>query len=292
MATEHTVSRVALRARRGTLAQLALLVACASALVAAPTLALAAPAPFAFADKNNNGVFDAGIDTDITEDLKNGFVATTESLVLPDTMKSLTTRNPLGLTLIAGKHITLGGDLSAAATGAGITVVAESGTITILRSARLRASEFVSLSAAADITVGEKVTIAASARGSVVSLTAGGHVVLRPDVRVRAGEAIDLTATTGHVTVVAAAHFIVPKGTVTISSGTNVVVNGSHIQAADLAAFAGGHVLDFQDNRVTAPRGRGWAMLYAAGSTITVSGTTWTNIGADKLLFVAPEVIR
>ena len=292
MVTEHPSLGVAPRAMRGTLATLALLVACVGSLVAAPAVALAGPAPFAFADNNNNGVFDSG-DTDITEDLKNGFVSTTESIVLPDKMKSLTTKSPLGVTLIAGKNVTIGGDLNAAAAGAGITIVAEQGNITVLDSTRLRASEYVYMTAGGDITVGEKSNVTAAARsGAVISMNANGNITLLAGVRLQAADAIDLTASTGAITVFAPAQFLALNGGVTFSAGTDVVVNGSRFQASDLAAYAGGHLVDFQDNRVTAPRGGGWVMLYAAGSTINVHGTTWTNLGSGDIMLIAPEVIR
>lgn len=218
MVAEHTWSGVASCARRGRLATLTLLVACICALVAAPAVALAGTVPFAFADNNNNGVFDPGIDTDITQDLKNGFVETAESLVLPDKMKSVTTRHPLGLMLIAGKNITIGGDLNAAATGAGLTVIARAGDIAILRLTRLRASQSISMSAAGDISVGAKSNIAAARRGSVITMDAGGDILL-PDLRMRASDAIDLTAS-GDIIIGSAAHFYVPNGTVRFSSHT------------------------------------------------------------------------
>jgi hypothetical protein len=226
MVTEHPWSHLARCARRRALATLTLLVAGITALVGVPALALAGPAPFAFADNNNNGVFDPGIDTDISQALKNGgLVATAESLVLPDKMKSVTTKNPLGLTLHAGKNITLGGYVNAAAPVAGITVIAETGDITMLRSARLRANQFVCMFAADDITLGAKVNIAVYRRGSVISMNAGGDILL-PDMRLRATDAIDLTAI-GDVLIGSTAHFYVPNGTVRFSSRSDVVGNCS-----------------------------------------------------------------
>ena len=293
MVNEHTLLGVAPRAMRGTQTALALLVACCFALVAAPAPALAAPAPVAFADNNNNGVFDSGVDTDITEDLKSGFYSTTESIVLPDKMKTLMTKNPLGFTLIAGKNVTVGGDLSAAAAGSGITIVAETGNITLLDATHLRAAEYVYMSAGGDITVGAKSHMLATGRsGSVISLNATGNISLLAGVKLQAFNAIELTASNGGIMVHGSAQFLALAGSVTFNSGTDIVVNNSRIQASDLAAYAGGHLVDFQDNKVTAPRGGGWVVLYAAGSTINVSGTTWTNLPPSDMLFLAPTVIR
>jgi hypothetical protein len=292
MVTEHTLLGVAPRAMRGTRATLALLVACCVAMVAAPAPALAGPAPVPFADNNNNGVFDAGIDSDITEDLQTGFVVTSQSLVLPDRMRAFATRNPLGLTLVAGKSVTLGGDLSANGVGAGITVSAETGSITILDQTRIRAAEYVHMSAGGEIVVGEKVHITAGARsGAVISMSADGNLLLKTGARLQANDAIDLTSNNGGLTVVGA-NFFGLAGSVSFSAATDITVTGSRIQASDLGAYAGGHLIDFHENRVSAPRAGGWAMLYAAGSTIDVRGTTWTNLSGNDILLLAPNIIR
>jgi hypothetical protein len=291
MVNEHTVLGVAPRAMRGTQAALALLVACCVALVAGP--AFAAPAPVPFADNNNNGVFDAG-DTDITEDLKSGFVVTSESLVLPDKMKPVTSRDAIGFTLIAGKNVTLGGDLNANGAGAGITIVAESGHVTLLDQTRLRAAEYVYVSAGGDLTVGAKSNITASTRsGGVISLNANNNLVVMADVRLQAQNAIDLTAVDGNLTVYGPAHFLAVDGSVAFNAGGDIVVNGSRLQTTDLAAYAGGHLVDFQNNRVNVPYNKdGWMLLYAAGSTINVTGSTWTNLPSSNVMFIAPEIIR
>ena len=111
-------------------------------------------------------------------------------------------------------------------------------------------------------------------------------------VRLQAQRTIDLTANTGGITVFGPVQFLALNGGVTFNAATDIVVNGSRIQASDLAAYAGGHLVDFQDNRVTAPHDGGWVVLYAAGSTINVSGTTWTNLSPSNMLFLAPQIIR
>jgi hypothetical protein len=193
---EHTLGP---RAIRRALATLMLAVTCLG-VVATPTPALAATAPFPFADNNNNGVFDPGVDTDITADVINGYFTTNQSIVLPAGMKAIKTTSPFGVSLSAGKNIVINGDVNSGAYATGLTAMAD-GDIKIGPGAKVIGRTFVYLVAGRDLLVGTKANITAKhAKEGMLWLSAARNVVIGDSVKLRGHSKFDIASTNGTVT--------------------------------------------------------------------------------------------
>jgi hypothetical protein len=265
------------------------LVACLALAVPAQA---GAPSGFPYHDANNNGVFDAG-DTDISGDLKaNGYFTTTESIVVPASMKSFVTKGGAGLTLVAGKNLTVEADVLAVGAGAGVTLVAETGPLTIGGGVTIRATDYVSLSGGQGLVLGVRSGVMATSRNGSVSMYAeAGDLVLMDYTRVQAGDFVDIGATQGNVTMGANVQIFSSNGPVGIMAGGDVNAAGVRVQADSLNVSSGGHLVDLSGGRVMASRD-GFVLIQVAGSTIDVTGTVFKNVDDSSLYLLAPEVLR
>ena len=289
MVDHHTLQGVAPRAMRGIMAALVLLASVVT--VPAGALAAAAPAPFAFADNNNNGVYDAG-DQDITEQLSAGHFMTGQSVVLPDKMKQIKTKHEFGITLFAGKNIYVGGDLNAAGHVTGLSITSETGHITVGSSARLKGNSGVTIMAlAGDLTIGAGASISGThGREGTVYLYAEGHLVVGTKAQLNGPYSIDLVSNGGTVTVWESVNFAAGGGKLDIQALGDITVNDCKIKASETSVSTMGHFISFRNNRVSSPRD-GWLDLFAAGSTIDVTGSDWKNIAPDHVTIHAQNVI-
>ena len=200
MLKQQAVNGEVLRVNGRALAALALLVACVAVVAMSPPIAHAASG-FAFADNNNNGVFDPGIDEDITEAILGGYYETTQSIVLPATMRALKVKIELGLTLIAGKNVTIAGDLAVSGYGSGLHVVAKQGDITVGPGAKVDGRTFVDMFAGRDVTIGAKAAVNATHPGvGLMWLYADRNIAIEPKARLRARSNMEITAYKGTVT--------------------------------------------------------------------------------------------
>ena len=196
MLSGQIVHSVGPRVMNRALATILLVVTCVSLVVAPATSLAASTTPFPFADNNNNGVFDPGIDTDITEELINGYFATNQSIVLPAKMKAVNTTSPFGVSLSAGKNIVINGAVNSGGYATGLTAMAD-GDITVGPGAKVGGRTFVYLVAGRDLVVGTKASVTAKhAREGMLWLAADRNVVIGDLVKLRGHSRFDISSTT------------------------------------------------------------------------------------------------
>jgi hypothetical protein len=267
---------------------IAALAVCAAGVLSAPVSALGAAFPFA--DNNNNGVFDADVDVDISAELQAGSFATSESIVLPDGMKRVVTKDGVGLSVSAGKDITVGGDVNVIGPWATVSLQA-GGSLVVLDKTRLKADFAVQLSAAGDVVVGKGSALLATDKDwSMVSVEAGGGVSVGTNARLEAHDRIDVLAQ-GDVTFGDNVRLLTHGGDVNIAAGGNAYLDGSQL-AAWYTGVSANEMIMFKGGRVTAPKSGGMVLMYTAGSHIDVSQARWTNLGADDVMLLGEEVIH
>jgi hypothetical protein len=269
---------------------------CLAVLVAAPVMALAAPGgpKFPYADMNNNGVYDAG-DVNIGPELRaNGYYSTTESVVFPAGVEEFKVKPGLGLTVSAGKNITIDADIYATGGGSSIALFSEDGSITLGRGHFLRGGSAVYLNAGHDVVLGQDSAVRAWDDGGLVMVSSThGHLLMLESARLRAPQGmIDILVPEGNVTLLPGAELLAGNGSVAIAAGGDVVVTAGQINAETFTVQTAGHLVDFKRNVVQAPRSGGFVMFHAAGSTIDVRGSQFRNIDADSLVFDAPTVLQ
>jgi hypothetical protein len=244
------------------------------ALVALPSFAWGA---FPCEDLNNDGACVLGEDNDITGVLTTtGFVSTSESIVIPGDAKKLSTKDVSGFALIAGKNVTVAADLQASAKGAGITLVAQDGMITVGSKTDLKTGRggSIDLSARRDIVVGPR----ASLKSSLVMLySEEGNILI--DSSKLTGDSVEILTLAGEVTVLPKSQLRSPRGDVRIDAGGTVSVVGSRV-VAEVTSVQASELLDFSNNRVTGES----VLLTTVGSTVNICGTVFKKLAPDGLV--------
>jgi hypothetical protein len=244
------------------MASICFITICFGLLVPSPFLSFAW-ASFPCEDVNNDGVCEAGVDNDITSALKqNGFYSTSESIVIPASMKGLLSYKG-DLSLYADKLITING--------------------------RIRAGSL-------DISAGQQVILGPSAsvyvtEGPMYLWSWDGAVALN-GARIFARDSIDITALGQEVTVLPDSQLVTNNGRLSIFAGADVFVSRSRLRGEVLSVSAQGDNIDFQHNRVSAPPSGGMVSLSASGSVVNITGTSFENLDPSMLLIDAESVIQ
>jgi hypothetical protein len=284
------VSEQRVTVTRFMVAAIAAVAVCVAGVLGAPSAA--AGQTFPFADNNNNGVFDAGVDVDVSADVQSGFVFVSESLVLPAGMKVARTKDGIGLFLSAGKDLTIAADVVAAGEGAGIALSADGGTLKVHEGVRLQAADWISLNAAGDLVIGDGAVVQGSSRESAIFAYAGGGMSIGARVKLQVRGNVDLMASGGDVDFGPGARVLAGSGDVNVSASGNVCMIGAQVSARSTSLFSDHELIELKDSKVSAPRGGGSVTAYVTGSTIDVSGTQFKNIEDSAIVLMGETVIR
>jgi hypothetical protein len=256
-------------------------------------LCFATVKPFPFEDVNNNGVYDPGIDKDITVLLMStGSFSTPNSIVIPDGATGIQTSNPNGIALVAGKNITVSNSyLITSGKYAGIYLYTENGTVTISDGTLLKSAYFVAIDSEKDVIIGSYASIYAKGEAADIA-SRSGNISLMARAIVYGYNDLYLTAEKGEVTVSINAQLKSPKGFVDISGAADLTINGSRFEALGAHVVTSAHMLEFRDNTVKILSSQGWVYLEAKGSTVDITGTQFQGLDPRFLTINADVVIK
>ncbi len=253
-----------------------------------PMMSLAASLPFPFEDRNNNGVYDSGIDVNITADLTStGMFETTESIVIPAGAKTIMSSSPNGIALLAGKNIVVNSHLITSRSGAGIYLYAEEG-ITIGSRTILKCSGDISIHAGNDIVFGPNTALWAKA-GIADIYSVGGNILVGEKVNLYASDSLYLYAEGGEVTVGPGSQLMSKKGFLTIYGAGDLKIDGSDVEATGIHISTASDLVEFCYDDVRVPK-QGWVYLKASGSTVDITGTKFRNLDANNLIIDADDI--
>lgn len=259
-------------------------------LVAFSSLAVGAASPFPFEDVNNNGVWDAGVDRDITADLQPNewyvYYATPHSIVIPTGVTFLrSVQGFTGFYLVAGKNITVNSNITSAVYGGLVDLQAQGGNAVIGPRVILTGRDYVSVYASADIAIGTGASFVSrggSANlGSVQVRAETGDVTVGSQVKFGTLRDVFITALDGDVTVAANLQVDAPQGMLFVD-GRRVTFNGARLRAAGMALTGDDLPLQFKNNRVTVPRS-GFFLIRNPGSSVDITGTIFSRIDSFEI---------
>jgi hypothetical protein len=241
---------------------------------------------FPFEDVNNNGIYDPGIDNDISAAIKKyGWFETTESIVFPKAGGGII-GYANGISLLAGKDITLSNYyLTAGAAGSSIYIDA-GGRVTV--DTALRGYAGINISGGGDVVVTSNSNLS-SPMGMVYVESSGGDVTVNGGARLSGRDNVYLAGV--NVTVE-------PKATInslqfaTVFSEGDVNITGAEIKGFGLYISTSGHLIEFCDNVVTVAKKAGWVYLSSEGSTVDISGTKFQGLDPANLIIEADEIIK
>lgn len=265
-------------------------------------VALAGPATasaavgFPFVDLNDNGVYDAGVDSDdITAALLAGSFSTPDSVVIPADARPLVTKSLGGFDIQAGKSITVLANLVAQGDG-GIRLVANGGSLVIGDKRSLKGGVMF-LSAQGDVVLGKGVQLDAKGgpvvgTGDVTLYSAEGNVVLRGGSRVNARDDVEIIAAAGGVSIGPNAQVTAKNGVLNIHADGDIDIVDSKLKGQSISVFTFGSWLGMQNDVVRASES-GWVSVAAFGadSTIDCSDTRWEGVSPDNILMSADIVL-
>jgi hypothetical protein len=282
--------------RRGARAwALAVLAVCV--LTATPTVAATTTA-FPFLDANGNGVYDPGIDSDITADLMKGSFSTTASVVIPTGARGLTTKNPAGFKISADGGVTVLAPLVVQSDGyGGITLHAREGAVVLGDRAVLKAG-FVDVSAGRDVVLGRSAQVAAKGGPVVgsgwVALEAGaGNVSVGAGAYISARDDVHILAFGGGVVIASKTTVSSALGLLNVVADDDISIVGSKLRAHSVNLSTFDDLLEVRDSTVRSARD-GFISVVAHGtpSTIDVRGTEWEDVDPLNLLLYADTIIE
>lgn len=254
-------------------------------LVALSSLAAGAAGPFPFEDVNNNGVWDPGVDRDITARLTPGewYVSftTPHSIVIPAGVGFLKCVEKFtGFYLVAGKNITVNSSMNSAVYAGMVDLQAKGGNVTIGPGVILTGRDYLSVQAAGDITVGvgaSFVSRGGSANlGTMTMHAQSGDITLGNKVKFSTLRDIFVTALAGDITAGPGLSVGAPQGLLFIN-GRRTSVNGAQLRAGSISVDGDSLPIEFKNNRVQIPRD-GYLHITNLGSTIDLTGTTLPRI--------------
>jgi hypothetical protein len=254
-------------------------------LVALSTFPAGAAGPFPFEDVNNNGVWDPGVDRDITAKLTPGewYVSftTAHSIVIPAGVGFLkAVERFTGFYLVAGKNITVNSSMNAAVYAGMVDLRARGGNVVIGPGVVLTGRDYLNVYAAGDVTVGAGASFSSrggSANLGTMSMTAQtGDIHLGSKVKFSTLRDISITALAGDITAEPGLSVTASQGLLFVD-GRRTSVNGAGLRAAYITVDGDGQPLEFKNNRVQIPRG-GYLHITNSGSSIDLTGTTLPRI--------------
>jgi len=267
-------------------------------LVGVSALGASAAGPFPFEDVNNNGVFDPGVDRDLTEVLTPDewyvYYSTPHSIVIPEGVTFLkSVAKFTGYYLVAGKNITVKSSINSAIYAGMVDLQALGGNVTIGPRVTFNGRDYVSVFAGGSVTVGDGAAFVANGgsanMGSINVRANTGDIALGNGVKVVGLRDVFLTAVNGDVTVGTGLQLDAPIGQLLID-GDRVTVNGAKLRASDMSITGGGAPLEFKGNRVMLPR-EGDLHITNPKSTVDVTGTKLPK-AADSVFIQASHIFQ
>jgi hypothetical protein len=256
-------------------------------LVAFSSLAAGAGGPFPFEDVNDNGVWNPGIDRDISAELTPGewtvSYTTPHSIVIPAGVTWLRSVEKFtGFYLVAGKNITVNASINSAVYAGMVDLQALGGTVAIGPKVALTGRDYVSVYAGKGIAAGAGASFVSrggSANLGTVNLRAQtGAITLGGTVKFSTLRDVFITALAGDIAVDAGLRLDAPQGLLFVN-GRQIALNGAQFRAADMTVTGGGVPLAFTNSRVTVPR-YGSVDISNPGSSVDLRGTVLPRIGA------------
>lgn len=253
-----------------------------------PMMSSAASQPFPFEDRNNNGVYDSGVDVNIAANLAStGMFETTESIVIPPGAKTITSNSPNGIALVAGKNIVVDSHLISSRSHADINLYAE-GAITVGSGTILKSYGGISIYAGTNIALGPDASL--WAKGGMADIeSTGGNILVGENVNLYAWDSLYLYAEGGEVTVNPGSTLTSKTGSHIIHGAGDVKVDGSDAQATSIHISTDSHLVEFCRNDVRVPK-RGWVYIKAGGSVVDITGTKFYNLDPNNLIIDADQI--
>lgn len=281
------------------------------------TLAVA-PAAMAvdepFADLNNNGVFD-GQDVLIGALLEDGRFSTDEAegayqppagpvgIVVPADARKVTADD---LVLIASGDVTIEADLTARDRESILLVVSTGGGITVAERTRLKAGNFLKLSAAGDVTVGDRCSFKTNGKdfGDVASLVSQtGNITLGERVLVKSGGLCQVATTDeggGQIHIGDRSNLSSGTSAVQVTAGLDVEIDGARLTGPNLLVGSNQSVHSpgramILGSRLTGKGHDAFIRIYANGGTgsmVDLSDTTIKLKEEDNLLITADQILQ
>ena len=256
-------------------------------VLSAPTAGAAGPFPFE--DRNNNGLWDPGVDRDLTEDLRPNewyvFYTTPNSIVIPAGVTLLTSVERFtGFYLVAGKNITVNSSINSAVY-AGMVDLQAGGDVVIGPGVVLTGRDYVSVSAGGDITVGTRASF--NSRGGSANLgtvnvrAATGDITFANGVSFGTLRDVFITALVGDITAGPVLSVAAPQGLLFID-GRQVTINEAQLRAGDMQIMGDGAPLQFRKNRVSVPKS-GYFHIENPRASVDITGTVLPRIEAVSI---------
>jgi hypothetical protein len=242
---------------------------------------------FPFEDVNNNGVWDAGVDRDITSQLTPSewtvSYSTPHSIVIPSGVTFLrSVERFTGFYLVAGKNITVNSSINSAVYAGMVDLQARGGDVAIGPGVILTGRDYLSVYASGGIAVGggaSFVSRGGSANLGTVNLRAQtGAIDLGTKVKFSTLRDIFIMAIGGDVTIAPGLRLTAPQGLLFVN-GRQVALNGAQLQAANMTVAGDSMSLAFTNNRLAIPR-YGSLDISNPGSTVDLRGTALPRINS------------
>jgi hypothetical protein len=266
------------------------------ALLAVPSAASAAVFPYI--DVNSNGRWDRGVDSgDITQQLvEQGGVTTPHSIVIPGDRNELVAKHRQGLTLIAGRNILVNRSVRASTMGANIVMVSQQGSITIGAGVSLKAPSTLSFDAAGDVVFGADSMIASRplwGERSVVTVQAGGDVLVMHGAVVMANHEVQMVALRGAFTAERGAGVVANKGDVELYGAQRVSVVDGTLKGRLTTLTTDGEALELRGSQVHAVSGGNVGVyILASAATVNLKGTVFYGLDTNDIVVDAANVVK
>lgn len=229
-------------------------------------------------DVDDDGVYDARVDRDVTATvLAEGSFATPHSILVA---KGLSSRHVAGIALVAGKNIRVNADLNVLAAGAGLSLIAQEGKVVLGTRANVAARGYIDVMAASGIEVGALVSLQSRESGGGLFLATDGNIIVADRTRLSAKGGMDLFALGGEV-------HIGPRPAITASSYISVTTGGpawitdGHLQTPSLSILATDAPVTFSGNVV---KFSGGGFAYLAGGSVDISDTSFSGLDPENLI--------
>lgn len=275
--------RWGIRGCGGRLAKASFLSLVLAALPAHSWAGSAPPPSFPCIDVNHNGICERGVDTDISDDVKSGFVSASGDVLIPPDGK--------GITLKADLYVFTDGRVTMNSRMKASSIMFSAGSVEIGPGATIEAHDSLDISGDSGVVIGARAELR-STNGTVYVSSLNGDVVFGPSARVTAKDGIDVFILGEGLTVHPGGRWRADHGPLSVYSAGDMSVNGSQLEADSTSMFTESHVIEFRNNTVHVSGHGGSVTLMAEGSTIDVRGTRFRNVDPSNVTISAETVLQ
>ena len=244
---------------------------------------------FPFEDVNNNGIWDEGVDRDITSELLPNdwyiYFKTPNSIVIPAGIKFLRSKGDFtGYTLEAGKNLTINSSINSVVYGGTVDLRAD-GNITIGPKVTLNGRDYVTVYADGNINLGDGSSLASrggSANfGSITVRSEAGNISFGKKVRITPLNELFVMAMGGDISSAPGLQISSSKDRISFY-GQQISIDGSLLRAEYITIDGSGKPLSVRNSRISVPR-NGLLHISNIGSSIDIRGTILPKINDIRL---------